>query len=79
MMITRDACLYEQEGLPFDPEKWVTAALMAGLKLELRPDGWLVVDVMDAETSDAILLMGWLGENHEELALYLANMAQTVH
>ena len=40
---------------------------------------WLVVDVMDAEASDAILLMGWLGDNHEELALYLATMDQTIH
>ena len=78
-MITEDAYLYETEGHPFDPEKWVTAALVAGLKLELRSDGWLVVDVMDAEASDAILVMGWLGDNHEELALYLAKMDQTIH
>ncbi len=78
-MITEDAYLYETEGVSFDPEKWVTAALVAGLKLELRSEGWWVVDGMDAEASDAILLMGWLGDNHEELALYLATMDQTIH
>lgn len=79
MMVTYDAHLYEMEGLSFDPEKWLTAALMAGLKLELREDGWLVVDVMDAEASDAILLMGWLGDNHEELATFISRMDQTIH
>lgn len=67
------------ENARFDPAKWVSAALQHGLRLELRPDGWLVVDVMDAEELDAMLFMGWLGDHHEELALYLVPSEGAVH
>lgn len=57
---------------PFDPAKWVCAALLSGIRVQMREDGWFVVDTSEAETADVILFMGWLGGHHREVAGYLA-------
>lgn len=67
-----DANLHEITDAPFDPAKWVYAALLCGIRLQLEADGWFVVDTSEAETADVILFMGWLGGHHREVARYLA-------
>lgn len=71
-MTSDDAYLCYIKDPPFDPEKWVRAALLAGMRPELREDGRLAVEVLEeADQLDVRLLMGWLTDHYDELALYL--------
>lgn len=79
-MSCSEAYLYHIKDAPFDPAKWVRAALIAGIRFEVRQDGWLSVDVPDdAEATDVLLLMGWLEDHQQELANYLSEDLRTLH
>ncbi len=67
--------LYCPKGVGFDAEKWVCTALMTGFRIELQDDGHLMLDVSEADETDAILLMGWLGQSHEAVGQYLRGIS----
>lgn len=76
-MATCDAYLHHLRDAPFCPRRWLRVAQLAGIRPELGANGQLVIAVADdAESADVVLLMSWLEEHRDEVAVHLS---QTVH
>jgi len=79
-MATCEAYLHHLRDAPFCPRRWLRVARLAGIRPDLKDNGQLAIAVEDdAQTADVVLLLSWLEEHRDEVAVYLSQTVRNLH